>query len=94
MKYETTLWLLLPLPKVKGVEDRHYPWTYPYDKCHGFVVRAKTEEEARTLASERRGRGDEVRDFGPVWEMPTWTSCTILEAEGEPGVILRDFWAG
>lgn len=59
-----------------------------YDECDGFVVRAKTETDARALAAEQAG--DEGKD---VWLSPAVT-CTELTAKGEPGIVLSSFNAG
>lgn len=59
------------------------PW---YDKCFGVVVRAKTVEQARELASE--SAGDEGKE---VWFDATLTRCEELTNEGEPGRILVNF---
>ena len=58
-----------------------------YDAAYGFVVRAKNEAQARKLAAEKCG-GE-----GPdVWlSSAAGTECTELTAEGEPGVVLRDY---
>ena len=59
------------------------PW---YDKVFGIVVRAENETEARTVASI--WAGDEG---GAVWHDPLLTTCEVLEAEGNPGMIIKDF---
>lgn len=70
------LWIL----KVATAWD---PW---YDKADGFVVRAETEESARKWASNNHG--DEGAE---AWLDDGLTICEELTAEGDPGVILRDF---
>lgn len=72
------LWILRPI-------NAWEPW---YDKAFGFVVRAETEDAARTLASEQAG--DELSHS---WMMSSRTSCVPLEQEGEAAVIIRDFAA-
>ena len=59
------------------------PW---WDKSFGFVVRAKSEQDAREYAAKERG--DEGAD---TWRDPALTSCEVLPARGEAGVILTDF---
>jgi len=57
-----------------------------YDYALGFVIRAETEEDAREQAQEHAG------DEGyKAWADKERSSCIELEAEGELGVILRDF---
>lgn len=61
-------------------------WVWPYDKNHGFVVRAASEEEARFFASE--SASDEGAE---AWMSPDSTLCELLTEDGEPGVCLQDF---
>jgi len=58
------------------------------------VVRAETENEARSLASAEGG--DEVRDNagrrgGNPWLDPKQSTCETLTADGAAGVVIRDF---
>jgi hypothetical protein len=63
--------------------------TFVYDEATGFVVRAKTANIARLLASKQSG------DEGSfTWLNPVLTSCRSINPEGTPCVILRDFSAG
>ena len=76
------LWLLEPVD-----ED-----PFGYDCAHGFVIRAKTEEQARQLAHENGG--DESRPRGgKPWLDPKYTSCVLLTAKGDAGVVLEDYQA-
>ena len=96
------LWLLRPRSDV--LARRAHPWTPPYDKTFGAVVRAETEEEARSFAhdvSGYEGLGvyrvhklleDEVAVN--VWLRPEYTDCAPLAQDGEPGVIIVDRWKG
>ena len=60
-----------------------------YDCTHGVIVRADSEQEARTLAASVAG------DEGwLVWGDPSKTSCDALEANGNNKVLLVDFHAG
>jgi hypothetical protein len=63
------------------------PWGY--DCSYAFIIRAETEEEARRFAAQQKGDEGEA-----VWLNPALTSCSELTADGEPGVILRDFLCG
>jgi hypothetical protein len=67
-----------------------------YD-CHdGFVVRARTEEEARALADNTRGdEAPRVDNKGRrFWVSPELSTCEELGKRGEPGVVLGSFNAG
>jgi hypothetical protein len=59
------------------------PW---YDKCFGFVVRAKSEEEARAIAaSEAKSEG------AGAWLNDEASTCEVLTAKGEAGMVIEDF---
>lgn len=60
-----------------------------YDEHGGFVIRAKTEDEARYIASQA-----EYQDTKHLWHDSAETKCEPLSEVGEPGVILADFRAG
>lgn len=63
--------------------------TPTYDCSDGFVIRAVSEAHARVLASRTNG-GE-----GPeTWTDPLRSTCEVLRADGEPGVVLSDFNAG
>ncbi len=70
------LFLLLP---IKNWE----PW---YDKAFGFVVRASSELHARQIASDEAG--DEGKD---VWLDAAKTRCEVIDPNGPPLVLCRDF---
>jgi hypothetical protein len=60
-----------------------------YDVCNGFVIRAETEERARTIASQNCG------DEGPVaWLESAVSSCAEIQKGECEGVVLMDFNAG
>ena len=81
------LWLLRPIEK-SGLWD---PW---YDKAFGFVVRAKTEEDARSFAQAEGGAETEWgRGRNPAWTSQEHSTCIELFPEGEEGVIIKDFAA-
>jgi len=90
------LWLL------EGIESSgHFGG---YDKSHGHVVRAETEEKARELASKAAGDEDWSRCGSSSlhhqnhrhnpWLHPSCTTCIPLLEEGPETVILTDFLAG
>lgn len=67
--------------------------SYPdYEVAVAFVVRAETEEQARTLASHRGG--DEVWPDCNPWLFPEHTECVPLEHGGKPGIVLRHYIDG
>lgn len=77
------LWLLRP------VDENSMPWDPWYDKVFGFVIRAKSETEARELAQKQGG--DEAAQ--PCWTLAELTTCVELTSEGEVGVVIHDFHA-
>jgi len=73
-----SLWLLLRVDK-----------SVLYDTADGFVVRAGSELSARRIAA--LDCGDEQAE---TWLNIRTSTCTELSADGEEGIILRDFRAG
>jgi len=67
---------------IKPIEDWH-PW---HDRAFVFVVRASSEVHARQIASE--GAGDEGED---VWLDAAKTQCEVIDPNGPPQVLCRDF---
>ena len=61
-----------------------------YDENQALVVRAIDAKSARKLAIDSANNVNEVE----VWADSTKTACVELLAEGEQGVIVRDFMAG
>lgn len=90
------LWILRP--RFDVLEREAHPWTPPWDKTMGVLVRAETEEDARQLAQTKAGfegegiyarlglTEDEVAE--KVWLAEKWTACEELTPDGEAGVIL------
>lgn len=74
------IWLL------KRVENNRAP---VYDCNDGFVIRATSEGEAREIAAAQRGD-----EGAAVWRTAEGSSCEELVADGDSGIILRDFHAG
>jgi len=87
------LWLLRPRDDLPEVRDEHanpwYPW---HDKYFGFVIRAETEERAREMAQV--DGGDEIgcqwHDIA-AWLSPEYSTCTELTADGDEGIVIKDF---
>lgn len=61
-----------------------------YDVHSGFVVRAETEDEARDFANKEVSN---EREYG-LWLNPVFSTCVQLNPDGEPGVILKDYYEG
>jgi hypothetical protein len=59
------------------------------DECVAFVVRAKTEEDARALSSANATDKSEK-----IWLNDKQSSCEVLKEQGVAGVVLCDFNAG
>ena len=68
-------------------DDEVIAWSW--DMNYGFVIRAETEGEARTMAETQRSAEQKG-----VWLSSEYTVCEELVADGLPGVILADFHAG
>jgi hypothetical protein len=84
------LWLLEP----REMDEKNDPWSPWYDKAFGFVVRAKTEAEAREFAHQSAAyENKEIVDVSP-WLDPDYSSCVPLTHKGDNGVILADYRAG
>ena len=67
-------------------------FTVGYDSYIGFVIRAKDELHARSLAFH----GDETYEEENFWEDSTFSKCTLLAkaVSGVPGVVLHSYNAG
>jgi hypothetical protein len=65
------------------------PTNPPTDVARGFVIRAATEEKARTHATRRCG--DEGAEY---WLSDKTSSCMELSVEGPAAILLRDFRDG
>lgn len=59
-----------------------------YDCADGFVVRARNEIVARTIASELAG--EEGKEF---WLDAKLSKCEKIEDHGKEGLILKSFLA-
>ena len=89
------LWILRP---IEDLPDNDNPWEPWYDKSFGFVVRAKTEKEAREYADgnagdENRGKflSQKTADTKEPWKDDKYSTCIELTKTGEIGVIITDF---
>lgn len=82
------LYLLKPR---EGLDRHDDPWEFPYDKAHGFVIRAESHRAARKIAATKHNHGDEGDQ---VWLDPTYSECTTLKSEGEEGVVIGDYTNG
>ncbi len=68
-----------PLPK-------NNPWEPWYDKAFGFVVAAKNVQRARQLAATSCGGEGEQ-----AWLNGWFSTCEVLVAPTDEGVIIQDF---
>lgn len=87
MSKKMKLWVLEPRIKADS------PWDNPYDKVHGFVVRAPSSHAARMIAHTRGG--DEVsHPTDPaarnVWLDPKTSTCRQLFSEGDVGIVMKN----
>ena len=82
------LWLLRP---IEGKDDM-----FGWDCNWGFVIAAKTEQDARLMASQESGGENYTLldgvEFSP-WLKEDITTCRELTDNEEEGVILVDFHA-
>lgn len=78
------LWILEPITKGNG--SAWEPW---YDKAFGMIVRAETEDAARSIANNNGG--DENRDGRTPWLDNKQSSCVELSSDGPEEMILQDF---
>src|SRR5262249_62224309 len=74
------LWILRP------VNEEAAPWLPWFDRMFGFVIRAKSEAAARTLAAEHAGD-----EGGRAGLSPESATCTELRADGHEEGIMRDY---
>ena len=80
------LWLLRP---VGGLTENNNPWDPWHNKAFGFIVRANTEDEARSLAHDEAG--DENQGLTNPWMSAKYSTCVNLTAEGTKEVVMCDF---
>lgn len=88
---------LFILEPVEGLPNDDNPWRNQYDKVHGFVVRAKSEQHAREIA--QKNGSDEctcwTANTKTPWLDPKYTTCKVLSARsGEAGLVMRDYMPG
>ena len=88
------LWILRPIDGI--VNDN--PWEPWYDKAFGFVVRAENETQARNFAhaeagDENRGTflNKKISNTKSPWLDKKYSTCEELQADGNKGVVMRDF---
>ncbi len=89
------LWILRP---VDCLVDGDNPWEPWFDKAFGFVVRAKSEKEARILAhndagDENRGEflNNQIAKTKSPWLDSKYSTCKELSSDGDSVVVIRDF---
>lgn len=91
------LWILRP---TDNLVENDNPWDPWYDKAFGFVVRAETESAARQFADKDAGdenRGEflqmTIAQTTNPWLDEKYSTCEPLNADGEAGVVMKDFAA-
>lgn len=70
------------------------PWEPKYDKAHGFVIRARSANDARKIAHEQAGDENHSPACTRPWLDPQYSTCKRLTEAGQVGVILHDYTAG
>ena len=71
----------------KDLKKDDDPWIPWYDKSFEHVVIAKDEDEARLLASQNCGVGE---NNGDAWLDPKYSECIVLDPNSESRQILSD----
>lgn len=80
------LWILRPRQDLDKDDD---PWDSPYNKCHGFIIRATTEGEARIMANFMGV--DEKTSHRDVWIDSNYSTCEELHSDGLTNIIMMEF---
>lgn len=86
------LWILRPVEEL----DDDNPWDPIYDKTFGFVIRAETEDQARSIAHSN-GRDENANtvlddpdsSVKKPWKDPEYSTCVELLVNGDVGVVLQ-----
>ena len=82
------LWLL---KRIENLPMKNDPWDPWYDTMQGFVIRAKTEMEARQIAHECGGNENfAIRETHP-WKDKKYSTCIELSIKGKQELVLSDF---
>jgi len=88
------LWLLRP-KKNLGNDDN--PWEPWFDKCFGFVIRAKGEKRAREYADTNAGDENraeflrkQIAKTKHPWLNSDYTTCIPLTSEGPEGIVIKE----
>ena len=85
---DMNLYLLRPVENHCDMGDD--PWNPWYDKDFGHVVRADSEEAARKMCgSLGSGYNDTYAELN-AWLLPKYSTCEVLEEEGEEDIIITD----
>ena len=75
----------------KDLSDDNSPWYTRWLKCHGFVIKAKTEKGARRVAHWNASNENDYKDELNPWLNPEYSSCVEIINEGKAEVILKDY---
>ena len=92
------LWILAPreeYPFVGGdrtnpADIQRNPWILRYEVVYEQIVRAETEEQARTIAEEHAG----YEHIASPWLNPALTICEELTNEGAAELIMQVYHGG
>lgn len=88
------LWLLQARTDLPEDDDPWDPW---YDKTFAMVVRAKDEQEARSIADSNGADENlglfsnaKIADTQTPWLLAKYSTCEPLEARVPAGVVIED----
>lgn len=81
------LWILRPQDNLIPKNNPWHPW---FDKTFGIVIRASSEDRARTIADETT-KYEGLKNH--PWLDSKYSSCEELKEEGPEEVIIVDFAA-
>lgn len=85
------LWILKPK---QSLEKNDNPWEPWYDKNHGFVIRAESENDARKIAHNEAGDENNSKFSKEPWLDSKYSSCDVLLEDGEAGLIMEEYLPG
>ena len=81
---------------IRPIDKKAAPWDTLYDCYFGFVIRAESEEEARSkclCGDEFPSTSGDGHPKNP-WLDSDLAFCVELTKDGEPGIIISDFNGG
>lgn len=89
----------MPLYELRPTElGRKTNWDPWYDKCFGFLIRARTELSARKIADKEAGDENRGEFLGEVlskekhpWLNAEYSTCKEVKEKGKTELIIKDF---